>query len=140
MPERNLFFFVVMLGVEITYLVITYFMGKKNLVCVCILNQKAKEPRCGKPVLFICRQWSMFTTVSPRMLHVHVDEAEAFCQSRTVLSSKPTAPSYCFWHGDPHYTAQLILDRDCSLCLSLALKSTYLTNCPKISGFLSECV
>ena len=44
-PERNLFFFVVILGLEITYLLISYFVGKKKLICVCIAKHEGKEAK-----------------------------------------------------------------------------------------------
>lgn len=34
-----------MLGLEITYLVISYFIGKKNLICVCITKNEGKKAK-----------------------------------------------------------------------------------------------
>lgn len=140
MPERNLFFFVVILGLEITYLLISYLMGKKKLICVCITKHAGKEARCCRPVLFICQQWQMFISVFPPECCMSIWIRLCFCLSRQSWSLHPAN------HIAPPIASGLVtlitlpahFRRDCSIWLSLAPKSNYITNWCKISGFLSE--
>lgn len=135
MPGRNLFFFAVVLGLEINYLVISYFMGKKNIICVCIAKSEGKEVK----LFSSCVSSGRCLSVSPWIAAWTSRWGWDLCQSVKyccLLPSKSHCAQLLLWLGDPHITTQLILD--CSVWWSLAPKSKYITRWYKALDFLLQ--
>lgn len=119
-----------MLGLEITYLVISYFMGKKMSFVFALLKMKASRQDAVdqfSPSVSGGRRLSLFLHESCTCIWARLNLSAKACRADPRSPANRAAPSYCCWLVTlTALCSSLWTGTDCSLRLSLALRSPYI--------------